>query len=164
MGVIMLFAVGVSGTVGGVVMGMISDWLARRGVLDAPLRCFYVSAVIGIPAAAAGYLANSLTLLYVGIAVFQASVVATYGPMLAALQVISPVAMRGRMASTILLTATIGAFAVGPMITGALITYVFGDAKIGPAVAMTIVIAGPIGAFFFWTARKDYVERMRALS
>jgi MFS family permease len=143
---------------------MITDWLTRRGVLDAPLRCFFVAAAIGIPVSAAGYLANSLTMLYVGLAVFQATVVATYGPMLAGLQIISPVAMRGRMASTILLTATIGAFAVGPMITGALTTFFFGDAKIGPAVATTILIAGPIGTFFFWDARKRYIERMRALS
>ncbi len=164
MGLVMAFAVGVSGVVGGVTMGVITDWLTRRGMLDAPLRCFFVSAAIGIPVSAAGYLANSPTMFYIGVAVFQATVVATYGPMLAGLQIISPVAMRGRMASTILLTATIGAFAVGPMITGALTTYVFGDAKIGPAVATTILIAGPIGAFFFWGARKHYVERMRALS
>jgi MFS family permease len=164
MGAIMLLAVGVSGTLGGGVMGMISDWLTRRGVLDAPLRCFFVSAAIGIPVSAAGYLANNLTILYIGIAVFQATVVATYGPMLAGLQIISPVAMRGRMASTILLTATIGAFAVGPMITGALTTYVFGDAMIGPAVATTILIAGPLGVVFFWGAHRHYLERMRAIS
>jgi MFS family permease len=161
MGLVMVFAVGV---VGGVVMGMITDWLTRRGMLDAPLRCFFVAAAIGIPVSAAGYLANSLTMLYIALAVFQATVVATYGPMLAGLQIISPIAMRGRMASTILLTATIGAFAVGPMITGALTTFVFGDALIGPAVATTILIAGPIGTFFFWGARKHYIERMRALS
>jgi len=164
MGKIMAVAVGVSGIVGGVAMGMITDWLTRRGVLDAPLRCLFVSAVIGMPAAAAGYLADSPTMLYIGLAVFQATVVATYGPMLAGIQIISPVAMRGRMASTVLLTATIGAFAVGPMITGALTTYVFGDAKIGPAVATTILIAGPIGTFFFWQARKHYIARMQAVS
>ena len=60
--------------------------------------------------------------------------------------------------------ATIGAFAVGPMITGALTTYVFGDAKIGPAVATTILIAGPIGTWFFWLARKHYIARIQALS
>jgi MFS family permease len=164
MGKVMALAVGVSGVVGGVVMGLITDWLTRRGVLDAPLRCFFVSAAIGIPVSAAGYLADSLTMLYIGLAVFQATVVATYGPMLAGIQIISPVAMRGRMASTVLLTATIGAFAVGPMITGALTTYVFGDARIGPAVATTILIAGPIGTFFFWLARKHYIARMEALS
>ena len=76
MGLVMVFAVGVSGVVGGVVMGMITDWLTRRGVLDAPLRCFFVAAAIGIPVSAAGYLANSLTMLYIGLAVFQATVVA----------------------------------------------------------------------------------------
>jgi MFS family permease len=164
MGKVMALAVGVSGVVGGVAMGLITDWLTRRGVLDAPLRCFFISAAIGIPVSAAGYLADNLTMLYIGLAVFQATVVATYGPMLAGIQIISPVAMRGRMASTVLLTATIGAFAIGPMITGALTTYVFGDALIGPAVATTILIAGPIGTFFFWLARKHYIARIEALS
>jgi MFS family permease len=164
MGKVMALAVGVRGVVGGVVMGLITDWLTKRGVLDAPLRCFFVSAAIGIPVSAAGYLADDLTMLYIGLAVFQATVVATYGPMLAGIQIISPVAMRGRMASTVLLTATIGAFAVGPMITGALTTYVFGDARIGPAVATTILVAGPIGTYFFWLARKHYIARMQAVS
>ncbi len=51
------------------------------------------------------------------------------------------------------------------MITGALTTYFFGDAKIGPAVATTILIAGPIGTFFFWLARKASTSGwMQALS
>lgn len=157
----MFLIVAVGGVASTIAMGMLVDRLTLRGCHDAPLRCFLAAAILAIPAAATGFLADNVVLLYLGIAVMVCTLSAAFGPGLAAVQMISPPEMRGRMGALIVLVTNIGGFALGPMMVGALTDYVFRDEQwVGVSIATLIVIVGSLATLIIWHVRPAFARRV----
>jgi len=164
-GTTMFLIVAVGGVTSTIAMGLIADRLSARGRADAPLLCFLVSAMVAIPAASAGFLMDDVRLLYLGVAVMVCSLGASFGPALAAMQMVAPPAMRGRMAALIVLVTNLGGFALGPMLVGALTDYVYRDEmKVGLSVATAILTIGPVAALLVWRIRPSFTARVAATS
>jgi MFS family permease len=121
------------------VYAVIVDWLAVKGVKDAPLKVGLIPVVLSIPLA---WLA------------FRAETMAGFVPLLTALllcvapcnainntviQTIAPTPLRSRMTALAILSVSIFGFTLGPALAGWLSQYVFGEANLGSAIQIVIM-------------------------
>jgi hypothetical protein len=88
-----------------------------------------------------------------------------FGPGLAAIQMVSPPAMRGRCGALAVLASNLGGLALGPMLIGALTDYGFGDPdRVGQAIAVALLVLGPASALAIRWARPAFLARIEATS
>jgi hypothetical protein len=80
------------------------------------------------------------------------------GPQNAALQVITPNRMRGQITALFLFVFNVIGFGLGPSFVALTGTHVFGGGPhaLGPALALTQAIMGPIAVLVFWTGLRAY--------
>ena len=147
---------GVIGSVGG---GVIADWLLARGYKDAHLRLLIGEIVVAVPL---GILAFSATNVYAFLALlflFQMVGFTLVGYTGAAVQLVTPPALRGRMAALFLLTFAIVGSGLGPSLTALFTDYVLHDeAKVGLAYLLTILVCSPVALLFAWLGLKPLRE------
>lgn len=142
-GGMMGLAVGVGGILGGLSMGLLVDRLFARGRRDIALRLSFWMLLLVPPVTAAGFLSGSADWMFAGILLMMFTIGASFGPVLAAVQMIAPDAMRGRFGALAVLMANLGGLALGPMLIGALTDYVFADpAQVGTAIALSLLGLG----------------------
>lgn len=162
-GVMMSVAVALGGIVGGIGLGLIIDHWFRRGVRDIALRAMTLIALLVPPLVAAAFLVHDVRVLFAAITFMMLTLGAIFGPTLAAVQMITPVAMRGRFAALVVLASNLFGYAFGPMLVGAITDYVFHDPnKVGLSIAITMATIGPIAAWLIWSARRDFVKVLGA--
>lgn len=158
-------AVGIGGIFGTIALGMLIDRLFARGRRDIALRSFAVMAAIVPPLVAIAFISGNVMAMFGGIALLLLTLGASFGPALAAVQMISPVAMRGRFGALAVLVSNLGGLALGPMLIGALTDYLFADPdQVGSAIAVTLVVLGPAAGAMIWWARPRFLERLDAPS
>lgn len=129
--------------------GTIVDWLYARGMRDAHIR-FYTW-VLG-PAAALSavvfFLPHALAFL-IAFGVVQTITMGYLVYMAAVIQIITPVALRGRMTALFLLATTLGV-AAGPMAVAWLTDFFFEDPqKIGASLAIVLTGAATVALVVF---------------
>jgi MFS family permease len=133
---------GVGGTIAIISGGLISDAIARRGRIDAPVLVSIGAALMQAPCFLAAYLVSSTPLaivLFVG-GIFSASIVG--GLQAATVQSLAPNRMRGMLAALFGATVNVAGLGIAPTLTAALSDGVFGGPLgIGKALAVTTVIA-----------------------
>jgi MFS family permease len=140
-GLVMGSIVGICGTIGMVVSGLLSDRLTRNGAADASIRVIFWAVIAQIPLMPLAFLVKSPTLafaLLVPVMILTTTAAALQGT---ALQLMTPALMRGRMIAIYLLCITLVGMGVGPLLIGMLSDHVF-PAKGGLAPAMALV-SGP---------------------
>jgi MFS family permease len=151
-----LFFGGTSGVYAG---GFLADWLQKRGHSDAILRAAFCSALLVVPCAVATPLMPNATLAIIGLAFSAFFLAMPQGLPAAALQVITPNALRAQLTALYFLVGNLIANGFGPTLYALVTDYVFGD----PAMlrySIAIVSGGvlPLGALFGYLALKPYRE------
>jgi len=143
LGSMMLFG----GTAGLLAGGFISDWLSRRGHVDAPIRVILFSVVSQAPFFIGATLAGdrSLSLALMAVAVFLLTL--NGGLQGATFQLLTPKRMHGQMVAIYLTVANVVGLGIGPIVTGVLTDKLFGDpARIGESLALTAAFSLAIAA------------------
>jgi len=162
-GAIMSIAVAVGGIAGGLAQGLFVDRMFSRGVRDIALRLMAGFTLIVAPLLALIFLLDSPTLLFFAVLGIMLTIGASFGPTMAAMQMISPREMKGRFAALLVLSSNLMGFAFGPMVVGLLTEYVFGDPQlVGRAIAVALATLGPLSAAVIWSARRDFLKRLDA--
>lgn len=160
-GTMMSIAVALGGIVGGIGLGLIIDHWFTRGVRDITFRALTIIAMFVPPIVAAGFLMNDARILFAAITFMMLTLGAIFGPTLAAVQMVTPVEMRGRFGALAVLASNLFGYAFGPMLVGAITDYVFRDPdKVGVSVAITLVGIAPIAAWLIWSARRDFLKSL----
>jgi MFS family permease len=104
--------------------GSLVDWLFRRGVRDAHFRVYVVATLVMAGAGAVAALSRDVRVVCA--AIFVAGVIGAYmGVAAAALQIVTPAALRGRMSTIFLFVYTVVSYAVGPLFIPFLTEQVF---------------------------------------
>jgi Arabinose efflux permease len=124
-----------------VLKGLVVDWLYARGVRDAPLRFYFWLLVIFTPLAGLAYMISDPILFLVAYGLVAVVAVPYVLYAAATIQMVSPVAFRGRMSAVLLFVATIASTGFGPTAIAFLTDYVFRDpGKLGVAIAAVSVV------------------------
>lgn len=160
-GTMMSVAVALGGIIGGLSLGLFIDHRFARGTRDMALRLLCGFCIAIPPCLAAAFALGNFTLLFGAITLMMMTMGSSYGPTMAAVQMIAPVEMRGRFAALMVLASNLCGYALGPMLIGFLTDYVFGDPmKLGWSIITCLLIAGPLAAWMVWSARGDFLRRL----
>jgi len=125
---------------GSLAFGHLVDRLYARGMRDAHLKVFLIAVSVGNPLLAAGYWLALDWLFWTGLAVHLLTLNAYFAVGAAALQIVTPNALRARMSASLVAFVNIMGAIVGPPVIGAIIVYVFRDpARVGDALALMIM-------------------------
>lgn len=130
--------------IGTVAAGFIVDRLFSRGVRDAHLRVFLLCVLIGGACGVAAFQTADPYVFLVLLGFLHLFGFAFSGYAAALVQAISPHAVRGRMAAMYVLASIIIGSGLGPWIIGLLTQHVFGEARLGSAIALVIGVASVI--------------------
>lgn len=133
--------------------GALVDRLFTRGVTDIHLTLY---AIVGIAMAVCGVAASlaptAVMCLLLGAPVVSVLTFASISA--AALQLVTPPRMRGRVSAIYLLIMTGLGLGLGPPIVGALVDYAYpGPGGLGPALATLFAIGAPLGVVFLVAGR-----------
>ncbi|MDB5448524.1 MAG: transporter [Phenylobacterium sp.] len=132
--------------------GMIVDHLMRRGRQDAPLLWCMLTGLVALPLAVAaywvrdGWLSIVLITLYFGFMLSSASM----GP--AAIQMVTPQHLRGRISALYVMATGLIAMGVGTSLVGLLTDKLFGDpTRVGDSLIVTVfLVMAPGIALYAW--------------
>jgi len=124
--------------------GFIVDSLFRGGLKDAHLKFYIVSALVSAPLVVIGFLSGSWTWLLIGVVAAYLVLTPFVGYAAAALQIITPPQMRGRMSALYLFVISAIGIGIGPTLVATLSDLVFrSEARLGQALAtFTAICAG----------------------
>ena len=138
--------------------GFIVDWLFRRGFKAAHLWFFIGSAAIAAPLAALGFASSSYA--YTLLAIIAANLVLTpfVGYAAAAVQMITPDGMHGRISALFLFVLSVFGLGLGPSVVAALTDFVFrSDAALGRSLAVFVITVSAVAAVLLASARKLFI-------
>lgn len=162
-GAMMSLAVAIGGILGGLALGLLIDRYFARGTRDMALRLLCGFCIVIPPILAVAFAIGNLSLLFCAVLLMMLTMGSSYGPAMAAMQMIAPPEMRGRFAALMVLASNLFGYALGPMLIGFLTEYVYGDPmKIGHAIITCLLVAGPLSAWMVWRARGDFLRRLDA--
>lgn len=159
-GILNIFSVGI-GTLGG---GIIADRLFTAGRKDAHLRVFFLAILIGAPVGAVGFLLSNPVAFLVCMTVLKLCCFSYVGYAAAAIQAISPQALRGRMAACYLLVLALIGNGAGPSLIAFLTEFVFHNpAKLGASISLCLAVLTPIALIAAWLGMKPMREAVALL-
>jgi MFS family permease len=159
--------IGIGGTLGTLLLGVIVDRLFQKGRLDAHFRIYAIVAIImAVFGVAAFQIRNPQVFLLLIIPIVSTMTLAPTA--MAALQIVSPSQMRGQVVALFLLVMNGIGLGVGPTLVGALSDFVFhGDGKLGSSLTLIFAVLAPLAAVVLWThspGMRESVRRAAALS
>ena len=154
----------VFGALGIVSGGWLSDALRQRGLADAEMRVVTVSGLLvwpfAISATVSGSAATCLALLA---PLFYFSSFA-FGAAISALQLITPDALRGRVAALYLLFVNLTGIGLGGTMTALVTDYVLhDDRRVGVSIAIVAGICAPLATVILYLGMKYYRAAVAAL-
>jgi MFS family permease len=155
----------VAGPLGLYLGTMISEYLDRKGRVDAMLRSVMIAQFLSIPFVIAGPLIpNPLLSVVVSMLGVTGYWMGAPGQN-AALQIITPNEMRGQLSAVYLyLLSAIGG-GIGPTFVALLTDYVLRDeSQLRYAMAATGVVVCPLALFLIWLSMKPYGEAVRRIN
>lgn len=130
--------------------GRIIDWLWRRGHSDAHLR-FYAFGTIAVTICGSLAFRSTVPGVYFTLIAVTAlwTNLAAIAP--AALQIVTPNELRGRVSAIYLLVTGLIGMTAGPAIVSALTDFAFhDDQKLHLSLSTTMMVIGPLAGLFFW--------------
>jgi MFS family permease len=119
---------------------IIVDWLAARGVSDAPIRVGLVPAALSIPLTWLAYSVQQASTFYPMLFAFLLCITPFNALNNTVAQQIAPATLRSRISAQMILSISIIGFALSPALVGWLSEYVFGEQNL--ALAMQLVSTG----------------------
>jgi MFS family permease len=155
--------VGVCGLTAHGINGFVVDALFRRGVVDAHLRFYVISALVSTPLVVIGFLSGNWLWLLAGVVAAYLVLTPFVGYAAAALQIITPPQMRGRMSALYLFVISGIGLGVGPSLVAALSDLVFrSEARLGAALACFTAICAGAAALLLTLAMRRFREAVAA--
>lgn len=158
-GLILGLATMILGSTGTIVAGTINDRLVAKGRPDAP---FMVGTVIGIGFLTGGLIMSlgpSVGVVIGGIIIFCMFGGTWSGVAAAAIQIITPATMRGRVSAVHLIITNAVGLGLGPLLVALATDYLFADEQaIGKAIALLGCIAVPAGIVLLRSGRRQYLQ------
>lgn len=149
----------VFGTIGTICAGSINDRLVARGRLDAP---FIVGPVIGACFLCAGLLvslAPTPTIALAGVVAFSMFGAIWSGVTAAALQLMTPSNLRGRVSAVYMIINNAVGLGLGPLLMALATDHIFGNGlAVGKAIALVGIFAVPAGIVLLRSGRRHYLE------
>ncbi|PQZ84807.1 MULTISPECIES: MFS transporter [unclassified Brevundimonas] len=154
--------IGLFGTVGLGIGGLLSDRAAKRGHAEAPVRIVLAAAIIQFPLMMGAYLVSDTNTALALAAVGMATVSTIGGLQAATLQILTPATMRGRMTAIYLLVANMAGMGLGPLIIGFVSEHLFdGPTSLGKALALVTAVSLSIGIVLLLTTRKAIIAAVQ---
>jgi len=141
-GLLLGSAFAVTGTGGIILGGMISDWLVRRGMADAPIRIGVWSVYAQIPLFLAAYTVpeTSIAATCLVVGMFVSCLMA--GQQIVMVQMLTPGRMRGTMTAVFLVCANVTGIGIAPTVIALISDHVYsGPQAIGYALATVTSLA-----------------------
>jgi len=142
--------------------GLVVDRLYKRGRHDAHLLWCMLTAALAIPCAVAMLLVTSPMLAVVFFALYMMCILSTASMGPAAVQVVTPQALRGRVSAIYVLVTGLIGMTVGPSVVGWLTDSVFGDPlKLGLSLLslVTVLLVVVIALFAFGRGQMAQLRR-----
>ncbi|WP_422059693.1 MFS transporter [Sphingopyxis sp.] len=154
--------VGVCGFAGVLTGGILSDRLARRGTVHAPVLLVLATLPPQFLALGTAYLSANTrwVLILLGLGTFLSSILG--GLQATTVQLLTPAAMRGRAMAIYLLVVTLLGMGLGPLVIGMLSDHVFGT--LPASLATTSAVSLALAAVILWTGRSAVERSIRATS
>ncbi|TXS91935.1 MFS transporter [Parahaliea maris] len=147
----------VAGSLGTVAAGWCVQPLIRRGYLDAPVRLIGLIALLWIVPASLGPLAPSATLALLAAGPIVFCLNAYYGVGVAALQFITPNAMRAQASALLLFCTNFFGLALGPSAVAALTDFLFRDeGALNQSLALLPLLVCPAAALLAFASLRAY--------
>src|ERR1700722_1907552 len=143
--------------------GFVVDWLFRRGLVDAHLRFYVISALLSTPLVVIGFLSGNWNWLLVGVVAAYLVLTPFVGYAAAALQIITPPQMRGRMSALYLFVISAVGLGFGPTLVAGLSDLVFrSEARLGAALASFTAICAGAAALLLTLAMRRFRDAVMA--
>jgi MFS family permease len=120
--------------------GIIADWLAKRGVIDATVKAGLWPVALSIPAAWMAFTAQGSSAFFAWLTLLLICIAPCNAISNTIMQQIAPPALRSRLSALSIFVISVIGFTLGPALVGWLSQYVFGEARLGDA--LQIVITG----------------------
>jgi MFS family permease len=150
------------GAAGNMGVGLLADWLVKRGVHDAYYRVQMAGILIGAPAVAAAFLMPHPALTIACLAVFECTLSAFGGISPAALNLMVPNNARAKLLAIYWLIMGLTGCA-GPVIVATLTTFLFQDrTMVGGSVAILVAVISPIAFTALWIGRAPLARVVQA--
>jgi MFS family permease len=154
-GLVLGTIVGVSGIFGPIISGRFIDAMVRRGRRDAQFLWYGSCLIIGAPAGVIALTSKSPVVFIVFITIFQLLTSSISACSNAALNLVTPNALRGTGVSFYGATAGFVGLSIGPLMMGLISDRVFhSEAAIGYGMAAVIALFMPLAAVMLLTGRK----------
>ncbi|WP_162986927.1 MFS transporter [Sphingomonas paeninsulae] len=129
--------------------GKMVEWLQNRGYEDAHLRYYAVGSLITTLAGASAFQAPN-AVIYLCIAAFGALFVNLAAIAPAALQIVTPGELRGRVSAIYLLVTGLIGMTAGPALVSGITQFIFADDnRVNDSLSITYLIVGPLACVFF---------------
>jgi len=121
------------------ISGISIDWLAAKGVRDAPLRLFLFMALLSLPFSLMAYLAANSTLTVIGLAVIASLFYPSLSFGTITIQQVTPDDLKGQMTGAFLSFTNFFGLGIGPALVGFLSQHAFdGTGALGTSLAMIV--------------------------
>lgn len=154
--------IGLFGTIGLAIGGLLSDRSAKRGHPEAPVRIVLASAILQFPLMMGAYLVSDTTLALSLAAAGMATVSTIGGLQAGTLQILTPASMRGRMTAIYLLVANMAGMGLGPLIIGFISEHMFdGPTSLGKALALVTAVSLSLGIALLLITRKAIIAAVQ---
>lgn len=153
-----------TGAVCFLISGKVVELMERRGFTDAHFR-FYVAGSLIVALAGAVAYQLPTPVLYLSVALFAALFLNLAAIAPAALQVVTPPELRGRVSAVYLLVAGAIGMTLGPAMVSGITRFILQDDKaVGVSLSATFLIMGLIGCAFFAFGLRPMREARRAMN
>jgi MFS family permease len=152
--------IGILSVLAHLVNGFIVDAMTRRGYADAPIRFYLISLVLGLPVAVYGFLSRDVVAFLIATGCVLVVLTPITGFAAAAVQAITPPAMRAKAGALFLVVINLFGMGLGPTLIALAARRWFGG-DLGPGCALVLFVAGLLAAFVLWITRRPYVEAIR---
>lgn len=146
-GLLMGGATAIFGVIGVLLGGRFADWLKSRGRSDGNLVVTVLAAIISLAAGFPLYLTTSEPVLLSALVVTNIVAAAPFGAAAAAMQEMSPRAMRGQAAALLVFLLNFVGLGLGPPVVGLVTDVIFQDpAKVGLSLLVVTIVGRSLAA------------------
>jgi len=144
--------------------GLVIDYFYSRGHLDVHLKMYVYCALVGAPSAVVMYFAPTLGWAIFGLVGTLLALISFIGYASAAIQLVTPAHLRGKMAALfILAVGGIGA-STGPVVIAMFTDFVFGsESMLGYSLTLAVLLLASVGAVSLGRACKPFREAAQEL-
>lgn len=164
-GIVIGIVVSIAGSLGIVAGGVFADRLAGRGYRDSKMRVALYVTLACIPFAAFTYLAPNALVASLMIAPLVFLTSAPFGIAPAAIQEITPNAMRGQASALYLFVVNLVGLGLGPTAAALITDFVFrDDAAVAYSLLIVVLASSMAAAVLLWTGLRHFIRTLDCLS